>query len=543
MTPASRGDASMKATTTNLLLSLAVLSTMAFFYVGYATGPAQPPVSFLMTSTYYPCNTCSVVIAGGTCPSSCSSAVSCGSKEVDCEKPATSTSSTTSVSSTTTTITVLACNECYTSVPAGGVCPSGCATISSCHGGSGEECTPSGGGGSSGCPYLTGAIEPSGYCAQVDNPSGCTSQFTCPPLSGNPDQTCCYGSSGGCGGQYECDLDASCDYQYVNVGVQASGYCPAEYGGADCSGYGDTSMTNQYLCPSGTPEAGTSVCYSNNYLTQAEGDCGQSMPSSNPDTPLTVTPPAIYSGNTVTLSWTCTEPYSCGGVAIDVFPGYQSTCPSAYASNPPPEQYYPVFSGAGTPLCATTSGPPYPISDYATAVQQSENGYMGCQIAGGGGGTGSLSYTISTSVSVISTLCLYVQNTSLTGTYYFQPAYAYLAVCVPGDTTCYTSPPCSGGSCSGTGSGTLPPGIVGAVCGIYFAVNTVVFILALTLMILGGALYAGSHILPGQSRGVVQGYAMGLVFGGIAGAIIAIAAPFILGIVYNSPANIISAVC
>lgn len=84
-------------------------------------------------------------------------------------------------------------------------------------------------------------------------------------------------------------------------------------------------------------------------------------------------------------------------------------------------------------------------------------------------------------------------------------------------------------------------GVVGAICNVYYIVNTIVFILALTLMILGGALYAGAQILPGQSRGQVQGYAMGLIFGGVVGAIIAVLAPYILSIVYgNSVASILS---
>ncbi len=62
-------------------------------------------------------------------------------------------------------------------------------------------------------------------------------------------------------------------------------------------------------------------------------------------------------------------------------------------------------------------------------------------------------------------------------------------------------------------------------------------------MILGGALYAGAQILPGQSRGMVQGYAMGLVLGGVSGAIIAMLAPFVLSIAYNAPLSTIVGVC
>ncbi|MGC8679718.1 MAG: hypothetical protein ACP5T6_00235, partial [Candidatus Micrarchaeia archaeon] len=44
---------------------------------------------------------------------------------------------------------------------------------------------------------------------------------------------------------------------------------------------------------------------------------------------------------------------------------------------------------------------------------------------------------------------------------------------------------------------------------IYNIVSSAIFLVGLTLMLLGGTLYAASHIMPGQSRGVIQGYGMG----------------------------------
>ena len=93
-----------------------------------------------------------------------------------------------------------------------------------------------------------------------------------------------------------------------------------------------------------------------------------------------------------------------------------------------------------------------------------------------------------------------------------------------------------------TGGSTNPNPAIAAICNVYTVVNVIVFILALTLMILGGALYAGAQILPGQARGQVQGYAMGMILGGVAGAIIAMLAPFVLSIAYNTPVNTI-AIC
>ncbi len=93
----------------------------------------------------------------------------------------------------------------------------------------------------------------------------------------------------------------------------------------------------------------------------------------------------------------------------------------------------------------------------------------------------------------------------------------------------------------GAGGGTTLNGIIGTVCGIYYAVSTTIFILGLMLMILGGAVYAGSHLLPGQSRGPLQGYGMGMVMGGLIGVVIAVLAPFILSVITGNAA--LTSVC
>ncbi|MCL5430040.1 MAG: hypothetical protein M1504_01015 [Candidatus Marsarchaeota archaeon] len=104
-------------------------------------------------------------------------------------------------------------------------------------------------------------------------------------------------------------------------------------------------------------------------------------------------------------------------------------------------------------------------------------------------------------------------------------------------------PPGGGPSCPPGSTCTPSQQVTAAICGVYFDVNTIVFILALTLMILGGAIYGGAHILPGQTRGQVQAYAMGLILGGVAGAVIALLAPWILGMIYAQSASIIAATC
>ncbi len=98
-------------------------------------------------------------------------------------------------------------------------------------------------------------------------------------------------------------------------------------------------------------------------------------------------------------------------------------------------------------------------------------------------------------------------------------------------------------STSGGNTGGLTGSAISAICQVYSFVNVIVFVLALTLMILGGALYAGAQILPGATRGQVQAYAMGLVLGGVAGAIIAMLAPYVLSVVYNAPTGTILGIC
>ncbi len=85
--------------------------------------------------------------------------------------------------------------------------------------------------------------------------------------------------------------------------------------------------------------------------------------------------------------------------------------------------------------------------------------------------------------------------------------------------------------------------VTNAICSVYFIVNDAVFILALTLMILGGAVYSGAQILPGSARGQVQAYAMGLVIGGTIGAIIAMLAPWLLGQIFGTSATDIATFC
>ncbi len=85
--------------------------------------------------------------------------------------------------------------------------------------------------------------------------------------------------------------------------------------------------------------------------------------------------------------------------------------------------------------------------------------------------------------------------------------------------------------------------ITSVICPIYTAISTGIFILGLTLMVLGGALYAVAHIMPGQSKGSIQGYGMGMIIGGVIGVIIAELAPYILAMLTSNPESVIKAYC
>lgn len=94
-------------------------------------------------------------------------------------------------------------------------------------------------------------------------------------------------------------------------------------------------------------------------------------------------------------------------------------------------------------------------------------------------------------------------------------------------------------SSSGTG-GTYPPSgtIITSVqltCTLYTALHNIVFILALLLMIIGGFLYAGAHVLPSVSRPAIQTYGMGMLIGGLSGVIIVLASAWLLGLLSNIP--------
>ena len=89
----------------------------------------------------------------------------------------------------------------------------------------------------------------------------------------------------------------------------------------------------------------------------------------------------------------------------------------------------------------------------------------------------------------------------------------------------------------------LTQNVIKPICQIYAAVHTAVFVLGLTLLVLGAALYAGGNIAPGNLKGTIQGYGMGMIVGGIAGVILAMLAPYMLNIITGLTANSVTSTC
>lgn len=75
--------------------------------------------------------------------------------------------------------------------------------------------------------------------------------------------------------------------------------------------------------------------------------------------------------------------------------------------------------------------------------------------------------------------------------------------------------------------------LTGILCGIKDAVMTVVFVVGLLLLVVGGSMYALAHIMPAQQKGALQGYGMGMIIGGVAGIILTLIAPFLINQLYG----------
>lgn len=76
--------------------------------------------------------------------------------------------------------------------------------------------------------------------------------------------------------------------------------------------------------------------------------------------------------------------------------------------------------------------------------------------------------------------------------------------------------------------------VLNTVCNVFNTVKSVIFILGLTLMLLGAAIYSGANLMPSQSRGPFQGYGMSMIIGGVVGTAIAVVSPYILNTVVTA---------
>ncbi len=86
-------------------------------------------------------------------------------------------------------------------------------------------------------------------------------------------------------------------------------------------------------------------------------------------------------------------------------------------------------------------------------------------------------------------------------------------------------------------SGGASSSVTGALCQIYNTVRNVIFLIGITLAVLGGVVYALASIMPGSHKGGLQGYGIGMIIGGVLGIVIAVIAPYLLGLIVSSNPN------
>ncbi len=94
----------------------------------------------------------------------------------------------------------------------------------------------------------------------------------------------------------------------------------------------------------------------------------------------------------------------------------------------------------------------------------------------------------------------------------------------------------TGGNSTGGSSNSTNPQIStlsAEFCSIVNDVRDVIGILALAMFLVGAILYAGGNFMPaaGNIKSSTQGWAMGMIVGGVIGIILVIAGPFILSII------------
>jgi len=84
-------------------------------------------------------------------------------------------------------------------------------------------------------------------------------------------------------------------------------------------------------------------------------------------------------------------------------------------------------------------------------------------------------------------------------------------------------------------TGNITPALTSELCGIVGAVQTIVGILALTLFLIGGVLFAVSHFLPTnmEFKKSMTAWSQGMIVGGLIGLVIVLIAGPIIGLITN----------
>ena len=102
-----------------------------------------------------------------------------------------------------------------------------------------------------------------------------------------------------------------------------------------------------------------------------------------------------------------------------------------------------------------------------------------------------------------------------------------------------TTPPVTPGG--GPGGAVFGNSIVSAICNVFLSIRGIIFIVVLSLMVLGGVMYAVGPMMPNQLKGQFQGYGMGIIVGSAIGLIIVLAAPYIISLIIQASGAIGSA--
>ncbi len=83
------------------------------------------------------------------------------------------------------------------------------------------------------------------------------------------------------------------------------------------------------------------------------------------------------------------------------------------------------------------------------------------------------------------------------------------------------------------------------LCALVSDIRMIVGVFTLALFLIGGVLYAAAHFMPaaGQIKSNMQGWAMGMIIGGVVGLILVIIAPYIVKAIAGFSAGNVTLTC